>query len=86
MQIILSPDMIEFLDTLVDVNTDNMSMPETVVNIKDLSNVDNSNWALLNHNSYIAILQNGKGLPFTCPKEGIGSFLSALKEDGVEDI
>ena len=86
MQIILSPDMLEFLDTFVDVNTDNMSMPETVVKIKDLSNVNSCNWTFLNHNSYIAVLQNGKGLPFTCPKEEIGSFLSALKEDGVEDI
>ncbi len=88
MKMMLDSELIAFLNKLADVNTDNMSLPETVVKIKDLSTVSDENckWALLNNNSYIAILRNGDGVPFTCPKEGIESFLSTLKEDKAENI
>lgn len=75
-------DIIDYLKSLADMDTSNMSLPEEVINIKDLSDVENSNWAVLNNNDYIAILRNGYGIPFKdCAKEYIGNFLKAVIEN-----
>ncbi|WP_302957313.1 hypothetical protein [Prevotella sp.] len=84
MQIILTSDIIEFLNTLSDIDISNKYLPKAIVKIKDLSKVSNSKWGFLNYNSYILILKNGNGIPFTCPKEGVWKFISALKEDKVK--
>lgn len=55
MQIILTSDIIEFLNTLSDIDISNKSLPKAIVKIKDLSKVSNSKWGFLNYNSYILI-------------------------------
>lgn len=37
MQVILTSDIIDFLNTLADINISNKSLPKAIVKIKDLS-------------------------------------------------
>ena len=84
MQVILTSDIIDFLNTLADINISNKSLPKAIVKIKDLSKVSNSKWDFLNYNSYILIFKNGNGLPFTYSKEGVWKFISTLNENEIK--
>ena len=78
MELLLTSELVERLNRIPDLDITQMELPETVVKIKDLSNYPIDKDGALNHNTYIVLLQNGKGLGISCAKEQLSGLLSQI--------
>lgn len=72
MEIILTADVMEKLQAARTINVDGIELEHYGIrDIKDVSNLD------ITHDTYLVLLWNGTGFPFTCAEEQIKNFIKS---------
>ncbi len=77
----ISPEMVEDLNKLPDVDLTNMSVPDCVLRIKDLSNYPTDRDGAINHNTYFVWYKDGTGEGVSCNKEQLSQWFANFWEN-----
>ena len=73
--------MVEDLNKLPDVDLTNMSVPDCVLRIKDLSNYPTDRDGAINHNTYFVWYKDGTGEGGSCNNEPFSQWFANFWEN-----
>ena len=80
MRRVISPEQAERLSKLPDVDLTNLSVPDCVLRVKDLSNYPTDRDGAVDHNTYFVWYKDGTGEGVSCSKEQLSQWFSGLRE------
>lgn len=73
--------MAERLSKQPDLDLTNLSVPDCVMRIKDLSNYPTDRDGAIDHNTYFVWYKDGTGEGVSCGKEQLSQWFSDLREN-----
>lgn len=81
MRKVITSEMVEELNKLPDVDLTDLSVPDCVLRIKDLSSYPTDRDGAVDHNTFFVWYKNGIGEGVSCNKEQLSQWFSNLRED-----
>ncbi len=81
MRKVITSEMVEELNKLPDVDLTDLSVPDCVLRIKDLSSYPTDRDGAVDHNTFFVWYKNGTGEGVSCNKEQLSQWFSNLRED-----
>lgn len=81
MRKVITSEMVEELNKLPDVDLTDLSVPDCVLRIKDLSSYPTDRDGAVDHNTFFVWYKNGTGEGVSRNKEQLSQWFSNLRED-----